>query len=81
MGVLAGNIGSSDRMEYTVIGDTVNFSSRLCSLAAAGQLKISEECYKHVDDRFKAQEMEPVKVKGKSGEYKTYLVTEKLPGG
>ena len=49
-------------------------------MATAGQVRLSQECYGFVNDRYTADESEPVKVKGKSGEYKTMLVTGKKPG-
>ena len=63
--VTAGNIGSSKRMDYTVIGDAVNLASRLCSNAAGGQILVSESTYLQLNGSIPAQRLEPIRVKGK----------------
>jgi len=39
---VAGNMGSSSRLNYTVLGETVNLASRLCGMAPAGEIYLSE---------------------------------------
>jgi adenylate cyclase len=64
--VTAGNIGSPKRIDYTVIGDAVNVSSRLCSNAAPGQVLISESTAADVGTEFQLKQLQPLQVKGKS---------------
>jgi PAS domain S-box-containing protein len=64
--LIAGNLGSSRRMDYSVIGDTVNVAARLEGVAGPSEVIITQVTRDLIGDRFKLKELEPVKVKGKT---------------
>ena len=61
---IAGNIGSPKRMDYSIVSDAVNMTERLCSLAQANQILISEGTYEKVKDFVSVKEIPVREVKG-----------------
>lgn len=74
--MVSGNIGSPTlrRLDFTVIGDTVNTAQRLQSVAEENQILISEACYALVKDSFECKAIGPKSLKNKSKELVVYEV-------
>jgi class 3 adenylate cyclase len=74
--MVSGNIGSCTlrRLDYTVIGDTVNVAARLQSAADVGQILISEENYEKIKESFICKKLGKISMKNKKDDIMVYEV-------
>ncbi len=72
--VVVGYMGTSRRMDYTAIGDTVNTASRLTTVAEPDQILVSASTYAEISSSVPARQLPPVQVKGKAAPVDVYEV-------
>lgn len=79
--MLAGNMGSQDKMQYTVVGDTVNLAARLQSEAKMNQIIITEQLFndKDLQGKIMATELKSIRLRGIQAKVSTYNVEDLIP--
>lgn len=79
--MLAGNMGSTDRMQYTVVGEAVNLASRLHAVADAGQIVITDYLVKDPDVQWRilAHRKQSIRLRGIADPVTAYILTDLKP--
>ena len=77
--VAAALLGSEERLEYTLVGDTVNLTQRLQQWADPGETVLSEATWEAIEDKPEADELEPGMVKGRDTAVAAYRFPPRSP--
>ncbi len=72
--LIVGEMGCPRRTDYTVIGRAANLGSRLCGVAEAGQVLVSQETYDLIRGRVQARPVTGLRLKGVTGEVTAYHI-------
>jgi adenylate cyclase len=75
---LAGNVGAVGRLEYTVMGETVNIASRLCGVAGGGETWIGERTRQLVQEHMETEPLPAQQLKGISAAVATYRLLREI---
>jgi adenylate cyclase len=78
--MVVGNMGSRDRMDYTMMGDSVNLAARLEGVNKyyGTYILVSEFTYGHIKDLFLCRELDMVRVQGKKDAIRLFEVVETM---
>ena len=73
--VAAALLGSEERLEYSVVGDTVNLTQRLQQWAESGETVLSEPTWQSLSSEIEATRLEPASVKGRDALVQAFKVS------